>query len=61
MKNKLYEIEEMKLVARDLLTRRRILLDSYECNISLDDLQLELDKFLPRILSFVNMYISNRE
>lgn len=51
----------MKLVARDLLTRRRILLDSYECNISLDDLQLELDKFLPRILSFVNMYISNRE
>lgn len=51
----------MKLVAINLLTRRRTLLDSYECDISLDDLQLELDKFLPRILSFINMYILNKE
>lgn len=51
----------MKLVATDLLTRRRTLLDAYEGDISLIDLQMELLKFVPRIVSFINLYILNKE
>ena len=58
LSKKLKTIQEIQSVTNDMLNSREMMFTLYETQMTLEECQTELNKFTPKILQFIEHYIT---
>ncbi|KAJ8924803.1 hypothetical protein NQ315_000957 [Exocentrus adspersus] len=57
LRNKIHTQAEIEQVASDLIKSRRIISNIYEAGLTLEQVEGEVMKFIPKIISFLHLYV----
>ncbi|XP_018569495.1 DNA replication ATP-dependent helicase/nuclease DNA2 [Anoplophora glabripennis] len=59
LKNKIHNQEEIEKIAKDLLKNRNTISSIYDCDLTIELIEEELMKYVPKIVSFIHMYVKD--
>nr|XP_023014382.1 DNA replication ATP-dependent helicase/nuclease DNA2-like [Leptinotarsa decemlineata] len=61
LRNKIYDREGIEKVVKNITKGRSTIKSLYECGITLEYIQMEVMKFVPKIQHFVDLYVKNSD